>query len=146
MQAPAGPEGARDALVRQLRLRDGDDVVRALKSPSAWFLGSPTIELGEAFGSERRRAATARRMSFWLRICGCQPGAVLALAILAWQGWSVYAHGGDRLWGLAGALGAALGAAFVAKLLSLLLSRGLFVLELLHLLAMPPAPAPKALP
>lgn len=128
---------------RLLALRGRDEVARALRSPSSWFWGSPAIELGAAFGTVRRRGAIARRMSYWLSVCGCQLAAFLALATLAWRGLSAYSDG-VGLWGLAAALGAAIAAAVVAKLLALLLSRGLFAVELLHLLAIAPTPAPEA--
>jgi hypothetical protein len=127
---------------RLLALRGRDDVAGTLRSPSSWFWGSPAIELGAAFGSEQQRGAIARRMSYWLGVCGCQLAAFLALAALVCCGVAAYSHGGG-LWSLAQALGAAIAAAVAAKLLSVMLSRGLFVLELLRLLAVAPSPAPE---
>lgn len=126
-----------------LPLHSTDDVVRTLRSPSNWFWGRPVIEIGAAFGNERQRGAVGRRMTYWLCVCGCQSAAFLALAVLAWRGWSAYAYGVAGLWSLAEALGAAFAAAVAAKLLALMLSRSLFLLELLRLLAIGPVPAPE---
>jgi hypothetical protein len=128
---------------RLLLLRDHRDVARTLRSPSSWFWGRRAIELGAAFGTERQRGAVARRMTYWLSVCGCQFAAFLALAVLAWWGWSAYEHGVAGLWSLAEALSAAFAAAMAAKLAAVMLSRGLFVLELLRLLAIAPVPAPE---
>jgi hypothetical protein len=81
-------------------------------------------------------------MSYWLSVCGCQLAAFLALAALAWRGVSAYSDGGG-LWGLAEALGAAIAAARGGEAaVADAVTRGFFVLELLHLLAIAPAAAP----
>jgi hypothetical protein len=123
-----------------LPLHSRDHVARTLRSPSRWFWGRPAIELGTAFGTERERDAVARRMTYWLSVCGCQLAAFLVLAVFAWRGWSAYAVGVFGLWSLAEALGLASAAAVAAKLAALMLSRGFFVLELLRLLAIAPIP------
>ncbi len=62
------------------------------------------------------------------------------IAVLIWRGWSVYATGVSGLWAVAEPLGAAIAAAVVAKLAAVILSRSLFMLELLRLLAIAPPP------
>jgi hypothetical protein len=119
---------------RTLSLHSRGDVTRALRSPSHWFWGSITLEIGAGFGTQRQRDALVRRMTLWLEICGCRIAALLALTVLAWQGWSAYVQGVAGLWLVAEPLGAAIAAATVAKLTALLLSRGLFILELARLL------------
>lgn len=72
-------------------------------------------------------------MAFWLSVCGCQPAALLAVCALVWWGWFAYSHGAATLLVVAGSLGAGIAAAVTAKLSALIVSRGIFALELLRL-------------
>ncbi|MBP7002301.1 hypothetical protein [Amaricoccus sp.] len=118
-----------------LTIATPSDAARLLRTPSEWFWRHPVVEIGPAFGTERRRRATAKQMSALLGVCGCQPAALAALVVLGFRAWVAFTVGKAGIGTIAGALGAALAAALLAKAAALLLSRGFFALELLRLLA-----------
>jgi hypothetical protein len=73
--------------------------------------------------------ATERRLNFWLRVCGCQAGALLLLAALAWQiGVLSRAHATPVKAVLLGSMLVA-AAGIVGKAISLLIARAMFMAE-----------------
>jgi hypothetical protein len=131
---------------RTLVLNSHQDVSDLLADPSRWFWGRATLQLGTKLGDGAGRQALQRRLDFWLGVCGCQLAALLALSTFAWQMWTAHSQGDLGMQTVGQAMLISVAAALMAKLGALLLSRVLFALELMCLLATAGRSGPGAQP
>jgi len=81
---------------------------------------------------EGSRLRTERRIVLWRSVCGCQTGALVALAALVWR-TRVVLHQPLTFSAVLTGLGWIFGAALVGKLGGLAVARTLLVLDLIRL-------------